>query len=320
MPAIPATDATKRPIRAAPSYMNPLNRTAGTARMPSKKPPGKTASSVRLVNGPQKAGPRIQATSRVQPSSTRSVTTAKESARDTPTAITSSSKPRSSTIELEGPSQPAPKPPPNIPMKAVASETDLLQLVSQLYSWLYMRSTFNDTLNKARIKTDSKLRSREDELKDEEASIAEAKMRFELDEEIAFLDELSTEHAHNLPETLQRYVELNRASGKAIRSALELVNPAHTSKKPSTFDPGQYQKCLEIFDTFQEEARKVHSLIDTLVRALSSSRSKLHGIMESLLGVLSERMGHIALARRVVGDARDFERRKLHLESLALSV
>ncbi|KAJ8487524.1 hypothetical protein ONZ45_g14305 [Pleurotus djamor] len=317
--------------------------TTTTSRLATTQAAKPTTS--RLINGKAASGTSSKEISKKSPSNAGSTNGSSQNAlkrsRDNAASasspsprqrITESSSSKTSLRASKSEGKPADSSS-NKPTPASSSSNTLssLQLAAQIYPWTYMTASLEVAMSKAEITAQESFAAKEKELDEQEAGIADLRIRYEIECVLALYDELGKrELVDALPPLLDTFIdnalEATRLSDEALRLAsldvtqVDFMSPVIT-----------YNTILDSLDDTLKQTNDLSSSFTDLIQVFTTPcptedtqnpydpRPRLSAAFSALLSVLQARHANLTLSQEVVLVLKDNVEAHLRVESLRLA-
>ncbi|OSD04538.1 hypothetical protein PYCCODRAFT_1476093 [Trametes coccinea BRFM310] len=280
---------------AASSATGSRTHLAASSSKPSASATTRTlnqSNATRTGTKPPRATPAqlTQSRSRPEPSApVRATTTLKPSGA----ASVSASKAGSSVLK------PRPRAPEAAPRPAVP---DALQLAAQSCAWSYMTSTLEEELVFSRSAAHAALQQRQKELDEEEADIAESRVRYEAERLLQFYDELSdVKIAEAVAEMIVRFQAAERSIRGSTAQALQLTS----LPLDDTTDIAQYTRLLDTLDALETECQELSTTVQRLSSMVASADARLPMLFGNLGSILRGYEENVACAKSLAQSCRE---------------
>jgi len=230
---------------------------------------------------------------------------------------------KASTTFLSTPSNNAsvPKPSISVSLESVPSRTtDPIQIAAQLYPWLYMTSSLEAVFQAAELSAQSTLHERAKELAEEEADIADQRVRFDAEQRVALFDDLASNPlSQELPEIMQTFLRDGDICNKIVGEALQIGT--QSQKQPD--DRLNLQLHNEILDQLERAHNEANRLEFSIMRLLDSVQlaadSPIRPIFAACLPVVRARTTNLVVAQDLLESSKGNLEMTLQLESLRLT-
>ncbi|KAI9064836.1 hypothetical protein FKP32DRAFT_1625011 [Trametes sanguinea] len=176
-----------------------------------------------------------------------------------------------------------------------------------------MTCTLEEGLESSRAAAHAALRQRQKELDDEEADIAESRVRYEAERLLQFYDELSDmKIATDIAATIVRFQAAEQSIRKSTTQAVHLTS----IPLDDTTDITQYTRLLDTLDALESECQKLSSQVQHLSSTTTSADARLPVLFDHLDSILRGYAENVACAKSLAQCCR--ENYRMGIETLTL--